>query len=423
MSNNTWDSTELRDETNTSLTVKDIKQLLIARGANRKKLWGKKSDLIKLLKNNYDPTLSDNKILSLTIEEVQPEYKLWFTDYKDRIPDELVARLINKDTGQWLISAAPNVKLDFAAVKLNLMKINDNEFYTAFTAGNKINYICKYNVAQNNWKSWCIDYSVDDTNIKFCFNDADKLIYVYYEHEQTNGILLKINFETKEIIKVTENLCLIHACADTVFAKHKLHVVGGEHLILDVNKGSNKLEECCGFKRLTNNSERGKLISNGSKNIYYGSSSGQLYSYNSILNAWSSLRMDIPWMSKNSVCVITGDQSYILLFRNRKIHVLNLKNKKWRISKSVCPKRKSFSGYAVITRNSQRAELITFGFVRKCWIEYEIGEHMFPPQYIVKLMQSWVDEEYVHLIYNRYDWNNHQYHWKMNVAHIINHLQ
>eukprot|EP01084_Bolivina_argentea_P214969 364915_1 len=433
-----WDATELKDEANTSLKVGDIKQLLITRGANKKKLKGKKSDLINLLKNNYTATLPKPK--DLTMKQVQTELKLWGINNQSIDKIDLIARLINKDN-QWLELKAPKVKVyRNTAVNDTLVRINDNEFYAFFTLEEKMNRIFKYNAKQNYWDSSEIE--LDDTfdikydsdaNVSVAFNPIDKLMYVYCVNDYygwQKSILFKINYETEEIIRipVDEDLSLSYV-AGSLFINNKLHLIGSQHLILDIDEDSNQVDECicssfnkCKAKYIYSNFT-GKLISNGSKNVFYGSGE-MIYSYNSTLNEWSQLNIKIPCVCKNDAFVFTADHRYILLFQNiGDIYVIDLKWNKVSKSRIVCPFRKvNYS--VVITRNNLRSELMVFGFVRKCWNEYEIGLHIFPPRYIVKLMELWVVEEYVHLLYDdRCSLYYNYCHRKMNVEHIINNLE
>lgn len=71
-----WNDTELVHQHNTKLTVKNITQLLITRGAIKKTLRGKiKIDLIRLLKQNYNVNLNQ-PIENLTSDQVSVELKL-----------------------------------------------------------------------------------------------------------------------------------------------------------------------------------------------------------------------------------------------------------------------------------------------------------------------------------------------------------
>ena len=38
------------------------------------------------------------------------------------------------------------------------------------------------------------------------------------------------------------------------------------------------------------------------------------------------------------------------------------------------------------------------GFTRDCWKTLKIGIDSFTPRYILKLIQNWVSDEYVHLL-------------------------
>ena len=58
---------------------------------------------------------------------------------------------------------------------------------------------------------------------------------------------------------------------------------------------------------------------------------------------------------------------------------------------------------------------ITFGFVRDCWSRCGINNHLFPPEYLIRIMLKYYWNEYVHLI----DLKRRRGHWRMNVFDII----
>ncbi len=194
------------------------------------------------------------------------------------------------------------------------------------------------------------------------------------------------------------------------------------HWVLDVCDNSYKLNECCSFAKLNENCEYGscELVYNQSKTFVMHVSNKGLYSYNRKQNEWLDVNVKIPAIDIGA-CVITGDQRYILNFGNQHIYVIDLMGKKCFESKIVAPCEQWYD--VVIIKNNLRSELITFGFVRKCWNEYGIGLDIFPPQYIVRLIQLWVLHEDIHIMYDHGNKNYlYRYHRKMNVAHIINNL-
>eukprot|EP01084_Bolivina_argentea_P183669 316906_1 len=246
--NNNWDSTQLRDETNTPLTVQDIKQLLITRGVtDKKQLKGKKADLIKLLKSNYSVTFSQDP-QSLTNLQLRTEAKLRGFDVVGSRRDRLIAPLMNK-ANQWFKQTAVNIKIrpDHWRHKIHVIDINDNEFYRIHGTRWKINLICKYKAAENEWETWSIDPIELNLGLYACYNQIDKSIYVY-----EGGTLLKINFERRDITKIAENLGVGNNISQFISANNKLHFIVNnwpkQHLILDLS--SRKFDECLSFKRL-----------------------------------------------------------------------------------------------------------------------------------------------------------------------------
>ena len=65
--------------------------------------------------------------------------------------------------------------------------------------------------------------------------------------------------------------------------------------------------------------------------------------------------------------------------------------------------------------NEQRNELAVFGYVRQQWKISEIDEHLFPPHYIIKIIDRFYLQQYIHLIKP-----NNGKHSRIDVFDIIN---
>eukprot|EP01084_Bolivina_argentea_P214966 364910_1 len=70
-----WSNTELKDANTTPLLARDVKQLLITRGEERKNLKGKKSEMIEYLKEKYTVQLNE-EFEELTCKEIIVELRL-----------------------------------------------------------------------------------------------------------------------------------------------------------------------------------------------------------------------------------------------------------------------------------------------------------------------------------------------------------
>eukprot|EP01084_Bolivina_argentea_P062468 114233_1 len=93
-----WNCTILKDDTNTLLSMKDIKQLLITRAENKKHLKCKRLDLIKLLKSKHSVKLNQ-KYKNLNPKQLICELKLRNLCHKKAKKSVLIKRLnvINKN--------------------------------------------------------------------------------------------------------------------------------------------------------------------------------------------------------------------------------------------------------------------------------------------------------------------------------------
>ena len=83
-----------------------------------------------------------------------------------------------------------------------------------------------------------------------------------------------------------------------------------------------------------------------------------------------------------------------------------------------CPSK--FGTWEAITVNDKtRDELVVFGFVREGWKLSEIADHLYPPRYLIKMMNRYFLNEYVHLI-SIGNHSSYGEHWRMGVFDIIN---
>ncbi len=113
------------------------------------------------------------------------------------------------------------------------------------------------------------------------------------------------------------------------------------------------------------------------------------------------------------------NDEYVLLFggqTNGKLHddiwIYSVRDEKFKRSNLKCPRKGEFE--AITVCDKVKDEVITTGFVRGQWRLCGIGDHLFPPQYLIKLMNSYYLNEFIHLFGC---WSGE--HWKINVFDIV----
>ena len=82
-----------------------------------------------------------------------------------------------------------------------------------------------------------------------------------------------------------------------------------------------------------------------------------------------------------------------------------------------CPKKGFYSAvkvYEYTQNDGKMDEKLIYGFVRDVWRQLNINNHLFPSQYLLKIMCGYYSSEFVHLFNS--DVGEH---WRINVFDII----
>ena len=454
-----WDETVLADENTPYLSVKDIKQLLINRGENKKNIKGKRAELIKLLKTKYSVKLSNNKPFGdLTTKQLCVECKLRALASSGK-KVALISRLhghtkSNKDT--FIIdwdNSLPGLRSSYYSVPV---RINKNEFII-------VNYC---NPQGSTWRkgAWifnCIDgewvnvtrdiNSGWDSQPTACLNDNGDILYAL-----CGGHLWTFNIKDKSV-KKGDNIRRERGYGNKLIYCHKqLHLIGGsccnQHSIFDQDTNQFEINYHT-FNQYYNGFWAFGLIKVNTRNMILlmgGMEGGSnqyakdcILSYNISTKVWNVLDIKLPVGLSHFGYALTFCQRYVILLGGRtkrdkiiidkkekkklnkkrnmseSIYILDLQEMIIRTSMVVCP-HKSERYHAIIMSNEEKRNLIPFGFVKSIW-KTEIFKAMrFPPDYIIRLILSYFMYESLHLLETG---NENSGHWVMDVDYIINNSQ
>eukprot|EP01084_Bolivina_argentea_P250848 420478_1 len=421
-----WNDTILKNTKTKTLSTEDIKQLLINRGASQKETQHKKSTLIKSLKQNYNVVLQTS-LEDLTTNQLIVELKLHGFNNRSARNSILIRRLKDGITAKiaprrWICYSDKYYKHSTSPIMLN-----KNEFIVTVYNG-----ILKYNIMNNKWNKW-IDFPskfISKSNIPHSCIGYNNLIYTY---DGIKGMLLKINYKTnkhiifKHLPKIGDGFkcCLVH---------NQLHLICGSksntHWIFDEQKKT--FNKFYNFSDYVNGIEEFGLIyiKKNNEMLFMGGKTYEwrsylchypIFSYNIIKHKWKRIKLTLPGGLSNFGYVITNNEKYIILFGgynnygySNDIFVINTKEMVLMKCNIPCPVKNEYD--AIIMGNEEKEELIVCGFVKRCWKQLDI-RFLFPPKYILKLVQLRISQEYVHLLeYTK------KKHWMIPVCDILNNI-
>ena len=146
----------------------------------------------------------------------------------------------------------------------------------------------------------------------------------------------------------------------------------------------------------------------------------EMHIYDTINNQWRVSNITMPrGMIVDGIASVLNQQFIILFGGNGKYGAINdiwiysVGDKVFRKSKVKCPGKRG--GKVLVINNPQRDELSVLGYMRSQWKECGIYENLFPPRYLIKIINRYYWNEWIHLVDN-----NDGKHWKINVFDIIN---
>eukprot|EP01084_Bolivina_argentea_P257307 433472_1 len=274
-------------------------------------------------------------------------------------------------------------------------------------------------------------------NPRSCFDSSSDTIYIYDAY----GQLFVISTKTKQTI-IIPNIIKINY-PRVIYTEHNstLHLIGGAdnniHYIFD-SKTNNFIEHhsfteyesgLAGFGIFYIKQKVSLLLLGGIK-WEQSEFSNDIHMYNCNKNQWNKLtNLNVPSAMSRFGYAITRDEEYIFLCGGFEdfddvdyIYIIktNIMDKKCQFeigaSEIKCPKE-SKNFHAITMCNDMEDELIVFGYIRSLWRNDNIFDSVtFPPFYIIKLINDWYCNEYLHILETV---NDPVYHWKIHVDKII----
>ena len=401
-----WDDTTLRDICRSKLTTQDIKNLLRNRGETRSTiLKQRKSVLINLLKSNYSVKIEQRKLEQLTGDHAYAELKLHGLDLKSHstISGFLLKQHLknrwNVSSHKWKIDGKP-------------LMINHTEYLVIKNA-----QLYQYNVTKNQCiKRMDIPGNQEINTQSTCINCTGKEIYVI---NTDNNTLLIIDYFKKQIEIVQLKLEILD------WPIPKLIFINGElHLIAVFECSGNKTLQHRIFDKESKTFKQFHVFSHGWKSwnlffmkfelLYVPSKqemlliigfNGQIiiFSYFCKTRKWSIKPQILAIVSEWSLirCILTRDENVLILnAKDEKIYIIDMDKMKFQTSCIYCP---GCSFDPMLVENQQTNELLAFGFIRNSWNKCGMEMDRFPPQYLIRLIQKWVSNEYLQLMISQCD--------------------
>ena len=286
--------------------------------------------------------------------------------------------------------------------------------------------IYKYNSISKQWTK-IMDYPKDfqSHNHIATIDNKNNIIYILND----NSIFIKIDLNTKTIEKINCNF-FCGTLPGLIYANGDIHVIGGKGI-------PNALPNTYNRKHLIFNEEEKafKEVNEFNTNIFpipiylkrsnsimaiIGDGPYPLIEYRN--NVWKSI--EIIKNKHPDIVMVTTTQDFMIFMQFRdcymhmrqKIFVYNLKNKIMHESK--IKSAMFYDAKGIITRNNEGDEILTFGFINRCYKGNDFKEIQKLPFYLIKFVSKWVCFETAHFI--EFKGNGKHTHWEIDVDKIIN---
>eukprot|EP01083_Nonionella_stella_P217723 781471_1 len=438
-----WNNTILQDghPLYETLKLKDIKQLLINRGANKRHTKGTKAHLIQALKQNHTP--STTRIQQLTVKQLIIELKLLDISHRRATRKDELSRALT-DGIKDMLSHQYYQKIEEPHCIPNcVVQISKKEFIF----GTRRNMLYRYNIRRDEWNP-SIVYPPELMTYNPCvgpgipsvaFNKKDKRVYIFDEYCGFAPPVLQLfifDWETQEKIKsiatpltlpVIDCICLDHESQLHIICEYVGHPL---HFIFDTaTETFDKGHELHGYP------ESGELFYIATKRQLLLIEEYNVCYYGLVSKIWRKMSVIPEYIRCWNAVSLTVDERYAIFVKYTgsqtqwdsimdeytdsdaftKIAVMDLHTSKSNLCNIHGPVALTSEPTLFIVGDEMREGLIVFGYMRRCWNEYDIGLDIFPPQYIVNLIKVWFVQDYVHFLHEKD-------HWRIPVDDILNNL-
>lgn len=242
-----------------------------------------------------------------------------------------------------------------------------------------------------------------------------------------SGSLLIINTVNNKCTAI-DNLMQTGFGCQGIMINNEFHAIGGsqnnKHLkwnnksqqfdiLHDINDGH------IGHHRLIK--LKHKVLMLGGFDYDMGCGSNSISEYDITANKWNKLEIKLPRKELTGFgCIAVLRNQFILILGGRDdneidqteqddIYIYSVRDGVFTKSKIRCPERDEF--VAINVHDPKKDQSVVFGFVRSEWHRSEIDQHLFPPEYLIRIMGKYYVKEEIHL----FDYYGCTKHWKIDV--------
>ena len=112
------------------------------------------------------------------------------------------------------------------------------------------------------------------------------------------------------------------------------------------------------------------------------------------------IKIKLPARMSSFGCTSILNEQYVVLFGGDpyydEIFIFSTKDEKFIKSNVKCPGKGGYRAFTI--NNKSKNELSVHGFVRDTWKLSEISDHLYPPQYLIMIINKYYWNEWVHVI-------------------------
>ena len=296
--------------------------------------------------------------------------------------------------------------------------------------------LSQYSFKSDSWEHYTM-LNKDDNFKLSCRNAAAiNRNTIYLTNKAGQILIFNLNNDNQCEMKLINGLHLITEDAingASMIIKDEFHIFGGggsaQHVkynemqnicnivhdlgnVLNLNNGINRVA----MTKIKKNVLLFGGLDASSKNI------NSIHEYNVENDKWKRLQTTIPNYINDDcggACTAILHEKIVLLFGNRHsncIYIYYVDNQTFTKSEMKCPAQGSYQAIVIHDNNDKMNDkLITFGYIRCQWKKCDLSDHLFPPEYLIKIILSYyMNDEWIHLFSNVT-----KEHFKINAIDII----
>eukprot|EP01084_Bolivina_argentea_P034634 64122_1 len=314
-------------------------------------------------------------------------------------------------------------------IKWTRLRNMNDDIISAVQTNDSIAILCcksiKYfNNRTKTWTDLSFNSNTDETwsisrscRTKTTFDYKNKRMYIYQLRKQKIHILdlelktaITFSLPHRDIVNVMDDECVIANNEFHIIGDNGHHVFNKSSVTLDIKTKSELLKKV----------HYHTLVYLCSQKIIFLIAEDIILSYCTKTNIWSQLSIPLPNVLRLVSVVVTRDDKYIILLGGTargsmcdSIYVLDVEKVKLFECSIKCPVSNVVQ--TAILNDYKMEELISFGFVRDNWKNKQYKNILFPPFYLIKLIQSYYWKDEIHLFWT-------MFHWKIRIDDVLNNI-